>query len=135
MQFEELIFIGISVVIFIIVFFYLDKKGIIKTQTKLFYTYRKKSNRLNVSYKKYDGYDYYRFRLKKGRKVTIFYEIIVEEGSLFLEWRDLKDSFFLKEFHQSESGQFSFETTRSLHSLKLDGKNTRGGCLFEVKYE
>ena len=135
MYFEEFIFIIISVVIFVIVFLYLDKKGIIKTQTKLFYTYRKTSNRLRVSYKKYDGYDYYRFRLKKGRKVTISYEVTVEEGSLLVEWRDLKDSYFLKEFHQNESGKFSFETTRSLQSLKLDGKNTKGGCLFEVEYD
>src|SRR5699024_4231944 len=98
-------------------------------------TYRKKSNRLRVSYKKYDGYDYYRFRLKKGRIVTISYEITVEEGSQLVECRDLKDSYFLKELHQNESGKFSFETTRSLESLRLDGKNTKGGCLFEVEYD
>lgn len=105
-----------------------------KSQTYIFYKMRRTSNRLSVSYKKFDGLERYSFWIKKGSKVTVSYDVTVEAGSLILEWSDIKNKhYFQKEFHENESGSFSFEATRRLYSINIHAKNTKGGCKVELE--
>ncbi|WP_068675120.1 hypothetical protein [Oceanobacillus sp. Castelsardo] len=115
---------SISTIILLIIFYILYKKGIlcIRSQTYLFYKMKRTSNRLSVSYKKYDGLEHYSFWVKKGSKVTVSYNVTVEVGSLLLEWRDLRNNcYFKKEFYDNESVTFSFEATRRLYSIEIHG--------------
>lgn len=127
----------IAGLVILAVLYVLNQKGILRIRrtTKLFYKYKHTLMGLSVSYKKYDGFDCYRFRLKKGRKIKVNYEATVESGSLRLEWRDSKRSYFNKLFHENESGNFSFEASKRIHILKLEGKDTRGGCKVSLEYE
>lgn len=119
------------------VLYFLHQKGIIRLRRsiKLFYKYKQSLSGIDISYKKYDGFDYYYFRLKKGQKITVFYEVTVESGSLRLEWKDSKRTYFNKLFQENDSGHFTYESSKRLHSLKLDGKDTQGGCRVHFEYE
>ncbi|KPH71339.1 hypothetical protein [Oceanobacillus caeni] len=123
-------------VIILTILFALYKKGIlsIRRQTYLSHITKKTKNRFRASYKKYNGYHYYCFLVKKGSKVTVSYDVTVEAGSLILEWKDIKmNHYFHKEFYDSQSGSFSFEAERRYYTLKFTGKNTKGGCIVELK--
>src|SRR5699024_7981065 len=95
--------------------------------------HKKTPKKFGASYKLYDGFEYYHFRLKKVETVTIHYEVSVEKGSLKMEWKDAENSFFQQEFNEDEKGSFTIVTSRRLHSLRLKGIHTKGGCNITIE--
>ena len=122
----------IGLVILIIVFVLYEKRFLRKRKAILF-KHKKTPKKFGASYKLYDGFDYYHFRLKKGETVTIHYEVSVEKGSLKMEWKDAENSFFQQEFNEDEKGSFTIVTSRRLHSLRLEGIHTKGGCNITIE--
>ncbi len=108
------------------------KKGKLRLVTKINYVYKRFGNKLNISYKRFHGFDYYYFRVKKHENVTVRYDVSVEEGSLTLEWRDSQDLIYNQTFFENERGEFIFTANMRLHSLKLVADQTRGGALIEL---
>ncbi|MEK5070192.1 hypothetical protein [Sporosarcina sp. FSL K6-1508] len=108
------------------------KKGKLRVVTQIKYIYKRIGNRLNISYKIFNGFEYYYFRFKKHELLSISYDVTVEEGSFTLEWRDRKELLFKKKFTENEIGTFTFTTKHRIHSLKVIGEQTKGGCGFKV---
>lgn len=126
----------LGVIIIGIIFYILHQKGIVRIRslTKLFWKATYTPSRYKVSYKKFDGVEYHRFLVKKGSKVTVSYDVTVEEGSLLIEfWRTTKKSYFRKEFTADESGAFCFRADDRMYTLRLEGFHTKGGCRVELE--
>ncbi|ALX48534.1 hypothetical protein [Lentibacillus amyloliquefaciens] len=120
----------IGLLIFIIIGFFLYKKGILKfidvRKNKYFHNHRR--NKLDISYEKFKGSDDYYFFLKKSEPFTFQFDVIVEEGSLTLELRSMKDLLYTKTFTADENGTFTFTATRRFHTLSVEGHDTKGSC-------
>jgi hypothetical protein len=58
----------ISTIVFLVIIFILYKKGMFRSRTYIFYKMRRTSNRLSISYKKFDGLEHYSF-CKPGGQV------------------------------------------------------------------
>lgn len=123
--------ISTLIVITIVTFIFL-RYGRIRTVTHINYIARKRKNNFRVKYKKFDGIEYYHFRLRKQENITIKYNVTVEKGSLTIEWRDRKNTFFQKTFSESSEGEFHYKTELKLHTLKLEAEHTKGGCQLEL---
>lgn len=94
---------------------------------------KRSQDHVDVSYKKFDGIEYYYFDLSKGQRFTLTYSVVVERGTLAIELRSMKGEFFSKSFTSSETGEFSFEPESNKHSVKLIGEDTKGGCKITLK--
>ncbi|MFD1707645.1 hypothetical protein ACFSCZ_13015 [Siminovitchia sediminis] len=114
------------------ILYLLFKYGKPRFVKKIHYVYKHFGNKLKVSYKKFHGFNYYYFRVKKDETVSVRYNVTVEEGSLTLEWRDSKSLLFSKTFHENDDGEFTFTAKKKLHSLKLEADHSRGGCRIEL---
>lgn len=109
--------------------FGLYKRGILKMVTKIAYVYKQNGNKLSVTYKKFNGFDDYNFSLNQDSSVTLAYDVTVEEGTLLLEIRE--NLVWSQEVTTSQHGTVDFIANRQLHSLRLEGKHTKGGCEIE----
>src|SRR5699024_7059328 len=123
----------IGLVILIIVFVLYEKRFLRKRKAILF-KHKKTPKKFRASYKLYDCFDYYHFQIQKGKTVTIYYDVFVEKGYLKMEWKDAENSFFQQEFYQDEKGSFTIVTNRRLHSLRLEGIHTKGGCNVTIEH-
>ncbi|MCJ0930675.1 hypothetical protein MST22_05860 [Virgibacillus halodenitrificans] len=121
-----LLIIGIGIILY--------KKGILRFMStkKINYTYKKLQNSLKVRYKKFTGIEYYYFKLKKGVSYTLKFDVTVEEGALDLEWRSFKGVVDKKRFEADGNGELTVTASTRLHSVRLEGSDTKGGCVIEV---
>ncbi|MFD1412385.1 hypothetical protein [Oceanobacillus jeddahense] len=123
--------IGILITAGIVYFLY--KKGVIKNirfpVIKVgFVTNHLKNKQLRIRYKKFNGISNHIFVVGTNQNVHFDYDVVVEEGSLELIFRQRRDVVFHKEFHQSEKGSFSFTSSRKNCMLLVTGKHTKGSC-------
>ncbi|MDN4492965.1 hypothetical protein [Ureibacillus aquaedulcis] len=128
---EDLIMLGV----FIIIIAVLYKKGIIRLKTTTYgkYIMKRSEDHVEVTYKKFDGFEYYYFDLSKGYPFTMNYSVMVERGTLTIELRSMKGECFSQSFTSSEEGEFSFEAESNKYSVKLVGEDTKGGCKIIIK--
>ncbi|MDN4071680.1 hypothetical protein [Fictibacillus terranigra] len=61
---------------------------------------------------------------------TLRYDILVEKGSLAIEWRDRKNITWKQTFTSSQQGTFQATAAHSIHSLRIEGNQTKEGRLF-----
>jgi hypothetical protein len=128
---EELIEVGVLITIFVVLY----KKGLIRFTVNTYgkYVMKRSQDHVDVSYKKFDGIEYYYFDLSKGHRFTLTYSVVVERGTITIELRSMKGEFFSKSFSSSETGEFSFEAESNKLSVKLIGVETKGGCKITIK--
>lgn len=119
------IIVVITVAVLLIV---LNKLGVLKTTKKIAYVYKHTGNELTVTYKRFTGPEFYNFMLGKNSTITISYDVHVEEGELTLEWTERKRLIWRETFRSDSRGSFTAQTGHRLHCVKLEGKDTRGGC-------
>ncbi len=123
---EELIVFGVLLLIFGVLY----KKGLIRFTMTTYGKYKMKryGDHVEVSYKKFDGLEYYYFNLNKEHRFTMTYSVVVERGTVTIELRSMKGECFSKSFTASEEGEFNFEAESNKYSVKLIGEDTKGGC-------
>lgn len=128
---EDLIVLGVFIIIFVVLY----KKGIIRLTTTTYgkYIMKRSEDHVDVSYKKFDGLEYYYFDLSKGHRFTLKYSVTVERGTLIIELRSMKGECFSKSFSSSDTGEFSFDAESNKYSVKLIGVDTKGGCEITIK--
>ncbi|WP_156505966.1 hypothetical protein [Bacillus sp. SJS] len=123
----------VSLIVILVIGFMLRKYLKFNRVYKVGYMYKHFGEKLEVSYKKYTGVDYYHFVFKKGKKMMIVYDVVVEEGELTIEWSERKRMIWKETFKESSQGTFSSEAGSSLHTINLKGEKTRGGCRIEFR--
>jgi len=128
--------LGFALVIGIIYVLY--SKGIIKNPkfpiVRVGYKYNHLKNRkLDISYTRFNGVNNYPFLLKKGKEVTLRYNVSVQAGSLKLIFRDQNKNLLEKEFQRSEKGTLTFIAESRVYSIELIGHFTRGGCKIRLE--
>lgn len=120
----------IPIVIVLVLIYFIAKKGGFTTLSN--YVYKRKGDRIDMRYKKFIGLEYYRFWLRNIDTFTFHYHVTIEAGSLIVELRNRDKCFFKQEFVSGESGSITYNTNRTLHWVKLKGKNTRGGYHIDI---
>jgi hypothetical protein len=116
--------------VIIIIIFILIKKGLIRVRTTTYgkYVLARTENQLDVSYKKFDGLEYYFFNFKKGQQITMNYLVFVERGALTIELKNKNREVFSKRFESSEQGEYTFVAENKRFSIDLVGEDTIGSC-------
>ncbi|MEM1503045.1 hypothetical protein RG959_06445 [Domibacillus sp. 8LH] len=117
--------------------FFLWKTGRlrVRTVTKIRYVYKQSFEHLRISYKRFHGVDEYSFYFSKGGTVTLAYEVKVEEGELHLEWQDRTSPIWSRTFTKDEEGTIVFTAEHRLHSLIVEGNQTKGGCRIDFTHQ
>jgi hypothetical protein len=123
---EVIVFIVIAVIIFSLRKYIKFEKTI-----KWGFTFNKSAHAVSVSYKTFTGSEFYIFKFRKGAELTVFYEVIVDEGELTIEWNDGRKIIWSKTLKESGRGTFTAVASSRIHGINLDGKGTKGSCRVE----
>jgi hypothetical protein len=118
----------IGFIIIVLIFAVLIKFRVIKIVSKNGYKYKQSNHELTLTYKKFNGFDYYYFKFSQGRTMTLSYDVEVDEGELILEWRDRKQLLWQEVFTENTQGSITAQTHNRRYSVRIEGKHTKGGC-------
>ncbi|WP_366248537.1 hypothetical protein [Terribacillus aidingensis] len=118
----------IGFIIIILIFAVLVKFRVIRIVSKNGYKYKQTKHELNLTYKKFNGFDYYYFKFNQGKLITLSYDVEVQEGELILEWHDRKQLLWKEAFTENTQGSFTAQTHYRRYSVRIEGKHTKGGC-------
>ncbi|MFP7255809.1 hypothetical protein SFC02_16045 [Terribacillus goriensis] len=123
----------IGFIIIMLIFAVLVKFRVIRIVSKKGYKYKQSKHELNLTYKKFNGFDYYYFKFKQGKTITLTYDVEVQEGELKLELRDRKQLIWQEVFTENKQGSISAQTHYRRYSVKVEGKRTKGSCRIQFE--
>lgn len=121
----------VGFIIIVLIFAVLVRFRVIKMVSKNGYKYKQTKRVLNLTYKKFNGFDYYYFKFNQGKMITLSYNVEVQEGELILEWRDRKQLLWQEAFTENAQGSITAQTQYRRYSVRVEGKHTKGGCLIQ----